>query len=106
MGFLATKVWGYTATSYTAASWALWDCPNGLTYAAGARLVYQGYIPANSTQQNGLLTDFTTQASARTDDDGAVFRYFPVWIDNGTNTIVATVQGRPFSAPTQSGAAK
>lgn len=104
-GVLVTKVIAYNATYATAATWSLWDCPQGLTYAAGARLVTGGYIPA-SVAAGTVTMSYDTHTSARTDEDGLYFRYYPVWVDNGANSIVASILYRPWTSPTKSGAAQ
>ena len=104
-GVIITKIFAYCNTYASAGAWQLWDCPSGGTGTAGAKEVFSAYIPASAAAGTAVY-DFCTSASMRTDEDGLYFRYFPVWVNANANTVTAMVEYRPWTAPTQSGAAK
>ena len=93
-----------TATAAGGSTITMYDTTNGCTGTATRMLVPPTFIPVST---NGLVAElnFVTQKSARTDEDGLYVKNIPIFVNAG-NLINGIVFFRPFTAPTQSGAAK
>lgn len=92
-GVVVTKliVSGYTAATTITAS--LWDAPNGITGAAGAREVVQ----INASLSAPYIFDLTSSKGARQDTDGIYFKYYPTLV-TGTIATDYTLMYQPAGA--------
>lgn len=102
-GSLLKKLIVAPVTAGTASSFSLWDCPRGLTYASGARQILPTVNFGTGQAPAFQVFDFTATAGnmGAPPNDGLYFKYFPVFVNAGTNTINATAIYEPFTGALQ-----
>lgn len=103
---IITKIYAsVTSTASGGTAISMYDTTAG-TYATATRLILPPmWLPLAPPSGNPTILDFTTQKSARTDEDGLYCKNFPVFVNTG-NLAYVVIFYRPWTSPTQSGAAK